>query len=288
MRAQCALTWTFMARPQSSTRLQELVKLLDLERIEQNLFRAYHPHGRQGRLYGGQIMAQALKAAISTVEADRPAHSLHGYFLRAGDPAVPALIDVERLRDGRSFTTRRVVVIQHGQAIFNMDVSFQHAEPGLEHQMDMPDLTPPPQRKIPKALTEPPFIAWRHEHKMLKENDPHPPRQHIWFRASGTLPDDPVLHTCMLVYESDNALLSTGRLPHRGSFVRSRMQMASLDHAMWLHQPALTAWRADQWLLYVLDSPSASASRGYNRGLIFTEGGTLVASVMQEGLMRQR
>lgn len=277
-----------MSQPPSSARLQELVSLLDLERIELNLFRAFHPEGRRSRLYGGQIMAQALKAAICTVEPDRAPHSLHGYFLRAGDPAVPALIDVERLRDGRSFTTRRVVVVQHGQAIFNMDVSFQVAEAGLEHQIDMPALTPPPSRKIPGELREAPFIAWRHEHKILKENEPYPPQQHVWFRASGTLADDPVLHTCLLVYESDNALLSTGRLPHRGSFVRSRMQMASLDHAMWFHQPALTAWRADEWLLYVLDSPSASASRGYNRGSIFTEQGALVASVMQEGLMRQR
>ena len=271
-----------------SARLEELVALLDLERIERNLFRARHPEGRTGRLYGGQIMAQAMKAAIETVDEDRRPHSLHGYFLRPGDPAVPALIDVERIRDGRSFTTRRVVVVQHGHAIFNMDVSFQVAEPGLEHQLDMPALTPPPERKIPEALKEPPFIAWRQEHKALQGNDPHPPRQHIWFRTSGPVADDPVLHTCLLVYESDNALLSTGWLPHRGSFDRARLQMASLDHAMWFHHPAVERWRADEWLLYALDSPSSSASRGYNRGLIFTEDGLLVASTMQEGLMRQR
>jgi acyl-CoA thioesterase II len=271
-----------------SRRLEELLRLLTLERIELNLFRAYHPAGRTGRLYGGQIMAQAMKAAICTVDAERLPHSLHGYFLRPGDPSVPALIDVERLRDGRSFTTRRVVVSQHGQAIFNMDVSFQRAEPGLTHQLEMPPLRPPPEAKIPRALKEEPFIAWRHEHKALVEDQPQPPRQHIWFRASGALEDDATLHTCLLVYESDNALLSTGRMPHRGSFVRSRLQMASLDHAMWFHQPALTAWRADQWLLYALDSPSTSAARGYNRGLIFTDTGLLVASTMQEGLMRQR
>jgi acyl-CoA thioesterase II len=271
-----------------ASRLAELQNLLDLERIELNLFRAYHPRGRTGRLYGGQIMAQAMRAAISTVDEDRPPHSLHGYFLRPGDPAVPALIDVERLRDGRSFTTRRVVVSQHGQAIFNMDVSFQRVEPGLTHQITMPALQPPPEAKIPAALKQEPFIAWRHEHKALLDDQPHPPRQHIWLRASGTLADDPILHLCLLVYESDNALLSTGRMPHRGSYVRSRLQMASLDHAMWFHQPALTAWRADQWLLYALDSPSSSAARGYNRGMIFTEAGLLVASTMQEGLMRQR
>jgi len=273
---------------QSSARLEELVSLLELERIERNLFRAFHPQGRRGRLYGGQIMAQAMKAAICTVDPERRPHSLHGYFLRPGDPSVPVLIDVERIRDGRSFTTRRVMVIQHGQAIFNLDVSFQVSEPGLSHQVEMPKLTPPPARKIPAALAEEPFIAWRHEHKTLKDEVPHPPYQHVWFRASGRVTDDPVLHTCLLVYESDNALLSTARLPHRGSFVRSRLQMASLDHAMWFHHPPLTEWRADQWLLYALDSPSSSSSRGYNRGLIFTESGKLVATAMQEGLMRQR
>jgi acyl-CoA thioesterase-2 len=152
----------------------------------------------------------------------------------------------------------------------------------------MPDLAPPPEHKIPKALRDAPFIAWRMEHKALLADGPHPPRQHVWIRASGELPDDPVLHACLLVFESDNALLSTGRLPHRGSYVRERLQMASLDHVMWFHRPALRSWRADRWLLYALDSPSSSQSRGYNRGQIFTEDGVLVASTMQEGLMRQR
>jgi acyl-CoA thioesterase II len=278
-----------MAKADRSAKLEALLQLLDLERVELNLFRAHHPRGRTGRLYGGQIMAQAMRAAMSTVDAERAPHSLHGYFLRPGDPAVPALIDVERIRDGRSFATRRVVVMQHGQAIFTMDASFQIAEPGLTHQLEMPPLRPPPQEKIPGALKSDAFIAWRHEHKALLENEgPHLPRQHIWFRASGSLPDDPGLHVCLLVYESDNALLSTGRMPHRGSFDRAKLQMASLDHAMWFHQPPLTAWRADQWLLYALDSPSSSAARGYNRGMVFTESGLLVASTMQEGLMRQR
>lgn len=277
-----------MATTHPCPRLEELLSLLELERVEQNLFRAYHPQGRTGRLYGGQIMAQAMKAAMDTVPAERLPHSLHGYFLRPGDPAVPALIDVERLRDGRSFTTRRVVVIQHGQAIFTMDASFQLAEPGLTHQVDMPPLKPPADAKIPKALRDQPFTEWRNEHKVLQEDKPHSPSQNIWFRASAALPDDAALHTCLLVYESDNALLSTGRLPHRGSFERSRMQMASLDHVMWFHQPPLAAWRADEWLLYALDSPSSSAARGYNRGLIFAADGQLVASTMQEGLMRYR
>lgn len=271
-----------------SRKLQELLQLLELERIEKNLFRAFHPAGRTHRLYGGQIMAQALMAGIRTVDDERLPHSLHGYFLRPGDPTVPALIDVERIRDGRSFSTRRIVVIQHGKAIFNMDASFQVPEPGLEHQADMPALLPPPLAKVPRELKEDVFMAWRHEHKSLKDEVPHPPRQHIWFRASGTLPDDRALQACLLVYESDNALLSTGRLPHRGSFVRERLQMASLDHAMWFHQPAVARWRADEWLLYALDSPSTSSARCYNRGQIFTEQGLLVASTMQEGLMRKR
>lgn len=272
----------------TSHRFEELLRLLDLERIEKNLFRAFHPADRTHRLYGGQIMAQALMAGIRTVDDDRPPHSLHGYFLRPGDPRVPALIDVERIRDGRSFSTRRIVVIQNGQAIFNMDASFQAPEPGLEHQADMPPLTPPPMAKVPKELKEDVFLAWRLEHKALKDEQPHPPRQHIWFRANGIVPDVAALHACLLVYESDNALLSTGRLPHRGSFVRERLQMASLDHAMWFHQPAVGAWRADEWLLYALDSPSSSSARCYNRGQIFTEQGLLVASTMQEGLMRRR
>jgi acyl-CoA thioesterase II len=270
-----------------SRKLDELLRLLDLERIEKNLFRAFHPAGRTHRLYGGQIMAQALMAGIRTVDDERLPHSLHGYFLRPGDPTVPALIDVERIRDGQSFSTRRIVVIQNGQAIFNMDASFQVLEPGLEHQAAMPPLVPPPLAKVPKELKEDVFLAWRHEHKALKDELPHPPRQHIWFRANGSLPDDAALQACLLVYESDNALLSTGRLPHRGSFDRARLQMASLDHAMWFHQPALARWRCDEWLLYALDSPSSSSARCYNRGQIFTEQGLLVASTMQEGLMRR-
>lgn len=273
---------------ETSERLRELITLLELERIDENLFRARHPQGRVDRLYGGQIMAQALMAAVRTVAGDRPAHSLHGYFLRPGDPAVPALIEVERMRDGRSFSTRRVVVIQNGQAIFNMDASFQVLERGLEHQCEMPALSPPPAEKVPAALKTPPFLEWRMEHKALRAERPHPPRQHIWFCSNGAVANDPALHACLLLYESDNALLSTARLPHRGTFRRERMQMASLDHAMWFHHPALTSWRVDDWLLYALDSPSSAAARGYNRGQIFTRTGRLVASTMQEGLMRCR
>jgi acyl-CoA thioesterase-2 len=272
--------------------VDELVDLLDLEQIEQNQFRAYHPAGRTGRLYGGQIMAQALMAAARTVAEDRPAHSLHGYFLRPGDPSIPALIDVERIRDGRSFSTRRVVVIQHGQAIFNMDTSFQIVESGLSHQQSMPARRAPADSQVPDEFRTHKFLGWRHDHKRLLSESPQPPHQDLWFKANGSVADDPLLHACLLVYESDNALLSTARLPHRGNFVREKLQMASLDHAMWFRVPALQPapdrWRVDEWLLYSLDSPSSSAARGYNRGSIFTADGTHVATTMQEGLMRQR
>jgi len=268
--------------------LRELLELLELERIDRYLFQAFHPKGRVHRLYGGQIMAQALRAAAYTVESDRFVHSLHGYFLRPGDPKIPALIDVEPIRDGRSFSTRRVVVIQHGQAIFNMDASFQLAEPGLTHQLPMPDRQPPSEDRVPAEMRTWTFLGWRHDHKRLSSSEAQPPAQDLWFRANGRVPDDPVLHACLAVYESDNALLGTARLPHRDVMNRERMQMASLDHAMWFHAPAVTDWRADEWMLYSLDAPSASRARGYNRGMIYTASGTLVASTMQEGLMRQR
>jgi acyl-CoA thioesterase-2 len=274
--------------PNMADPVENLVELLDLEQIEKNLFRAYHPAGRTGRLYGGQIMAQALMAAARTVAEDRSVHSLHGYFLRAGDPSVPALIDVERIRDGRSFSTRRVVVIQHGQPIFNMDASFHVAESGLSHQAAMPERVPPEDFQVPNEMKQRNFLGWRHDHKQLLSETPQPPQQDLWFKANGQVEDDPLLHTCLLVYESDNALLSTARLPHRGNFKRERLQMASLDHAMWFHRPALDGWRADQWLLYMLDSPSSSAARGFNRGAIYTDAGLLVATTAQEGLMRQR
>lgn len=271
-----------------SAALDELLEMLNLERIEERLFRAYHPKDREHRLYGGQIMAQALRAADHTVPEDRFVHSLHGYFLRPGDPAIPALIDVEPIRDGRSFSTRRVVVIQHGQAIFNMDASFQVREGGLEHQFDMPAREPPADDRIPVGMHEWALLSWRHDHARLSSGEAQPPCQDLWFRANGEVPDEPIVHTCLAVYESDNALLGTARLPHRGVMDRARMQMASLDHAMWFHAPPLEDWRADEWLLYTLDAPSGSAARGYNRGMIYTAAGRLVASTMQEGLMRQR
>ncbi|MBM4206232.1 MAG: acyl-CoA thioesterase II [Gammaproteobacteria bacterium] len=265
-------------------RLAEVIRLLDLEQIEKNLFRAFHPEGRTHRLYGGQIMAQALVAATRTVPAERVVHSLHGYFLKPGDPRTPAVIEVERLRDGGSFSTRRVRVIQHGTAIFSLDASFQKHEPGLEYALPMPDRKPPAEDKLTPAIRDATFIAWRHDHRQLMAETPQAPAQDLWFRANGILPDDMALHTALLVYESDNALLATSRLPHRGNFVRERMQVASLDHAMWFHRPA----RVDEWLLYSLDSPNSSGSRGLNRGSIYTAQGDLVASTVQEGLIRVR
>jgi acyl-CoA thioesterase-2 len=264
-------------------RLAELIEILDIEQIEDNLFRGHHPKGRTGRLYGGQIMAQALVAAGRTVEPDRPPHSLHGYFLRPGDARVPVVISVDRIRDGRSFTTRRMTVIQHGKPIFSMDASFQVEEEGLSHQADMPDLAPPPESAITDAMRRDRFITYLNEYKLVMENQPLPPFQHSWFKANGEISsDDRLLHAALLTYQSDDALLSTSRLPHRGTFERKDLQSASLDHAMWFHAPA----RVDQWLLYALDAPQASASRGYNRGLMYTVDGKLVASTVQESLMR--
>lgn len=271
-----------------SAALTELLDLLELEQIEKYLFRAHHPAGREHRLYGGQIMAQALRAAAHTVASERSVHSLHGYFLRPGDPKIPALIDVEPIRDGRSFSTRRVVVIQNGRAIFNMDASFQVAEAGLNHQVAVPDRKPPTDDMVPAEMRDWAFLGWRHDHKRLSSAQPQPPHQDMWFKTNGPVPDDPVLHACLAVYESDNALLGTARLPHRDRMVRERMQMASLDHAMWFHRAPVVDWRVDDWLLYSLDAPSASAARGFNRGMIFTASGVLVASTVQEGLMRQR
>lgn len=266
------------------SQLQQLIELLKLEQVEENLFRAFHPQDRQRRLYGGQIMAQALMAAAQTVEAERAVHSLHGYFLRPGDPKVPAVIKVERLRDGRSFSTRRILVVQHGEAIFSMDTSFQIGEQGLTHQAPMPDLQPPSAEKIPAYLYDSAFITWRNEFRRLQSSTPQPPEQFVWFKSNGEVPADPILHACLLVYESDNTLLGTSRLPHRGEYEPDRMQVASLDHAMWFHQPV----DVNQWLLYAQDSPSASAGRGLTRGNIFSHDGHLVASTVQEGLIRLR
>ena len=264
-------------------RLKQLIDILDLEEIENNVYRGHHRPGTEGRLFGGQIMAQALIAAGRTVARERPAHSLHGYFLRPGDPAIPVLFSVDPIRDGRSFTTRRVVAIQHGRAIFEMSVSFQITEKGVVHQRPMPDTKPP--TRIPEAFEAFTFISLMNDFKRISRPEPQPPYQRVWFKTNGEInSDDPLLHAALLTYQSDHDLMSTSRLPHQGNFEKSRMQRASLDHAMWFHHPA----RADQWTLYDLDSPSSSAARGYNRGFLYAEDGTLVATTIQESLMRMR
>ncbi|HSG90105.1 MAG TPA: acyl-CoA thioesterase II [Pseudomonadales bacterium] len=282
--------------------LDELIDLLDLEEIEKNHYRGQSPDDAWQRVYGGQVLGQALVAASRSVEdPERHAHSLHAYFLRPGDPTVPLLYVVDRIRDGRSFTTRRVVAVQHGRAIFSMSISFQVREEGLEHQFEMPD-APDPETLEPESVIrrrnaeaaglEPKLIEHfaRERPIEMRPVTPHndfspekrPPHQTVWMRAAGRLPDDERLHQCALAYLSDWSLLDTCTWPHGVSFMQENFQVASLDHAMWFHRP----FRADEWLLYVQDSPAASGARGFNRGLIYARDGALVASVAQEGLIR--
>ena len=270
--------------------LDDLVALLDLEAIEVNIFRGVSPDEDRQRVFGGQVAGQALVAAARTVEPDRHVHSLHAYFLRPGDPTVPILYDVDRIRDGRSFTTRRVVGIQHGRAIFNLSASFHVTENGLDHATPMPDVPPPDalptfqERYAHMAdqmgawFTRPRPIDTRH----VPVEEEGATAQQVWLRADGALPDDPVLHACVVTYASDMTLLDTTVLPHGVSWNEGRMMMASLDHAMWFHRP----FRADGWLLYSQDTPSSAGGRGLARGQLFTQDGTLVISVVQEGLIR--
>ena len=281
--------------------LKALINLLDLEEIEKNYYRGISPDEGWQRVYGGQVIGQALVAASRTVDPDRPAHSLHGYFLRPGDTRVPILYTVDRIRDGKSFTTRRVVAIQHGRAIFSMSISFQIQEQGFDHQFDMPEVPPPEALEDEYALRERfaadmpeeqegvftrrrpievrPVEPWNIFRPVKRE-----PRQICWMKALDVLPESLRLHQCVLAYLSDWTLLDTSLYPHAVSYTDNRMQTASLDHAMWFHRP----FKADDWLLYVQDSPSASGARGFNRGSIYSRDGQLVASVAQEGLMRLR
>ena len=277
--------------------LSSLLGQLDLEEIESNLFRGYSTLPGPPRVFGGQVIGQALIAASRTVD-DRPCHSLHGYVLRPGDPSIPIVFEVDRIRDGRSFTTRRVVAIQKGKAIFNMSVSFQVQEEGLSHAVPMPDVPPPEEcvddteafrahaDELPEGVSnhmmrERPIEMRRVESHSFLKPEKKPPYQHAWLRARDTVPDDPHLHQCILAYASDMGILSTCTLPHGKSFMTGLMT-ASLDHAMWFHRP----FRVDEWILFAQDSPAAGGSRGFNRGMMFTQDGTLVASVAQEGLIR--
>jgi acyl-CoA thioesterase-2 len=283
----------------SRTGLDILLSILDLEPLETNLWRGISPGLGWGRVFGGQVIAQCLVAANRTVEGRR-VHSLHGYFMLPGDPAKPILYEVERIRDGRSFTTRRVRAIQNGEAIFAMMASYHAEEPGLHHQAAMPgtkhaDALPGGEALLPflDTLPESRRAFWTRERPIeLRPCDPEryfnrkpaDPVQNIWFRATGPLPDDPALHAVILAYASDMTLLDSSTVPHGKSVALPEIQAASLDHALWFHEP----FRVDEWLLFAQDSPWSGHARGLGRGLVFTADGRLVASVVQEGLIRVR
>jgi acyl-CoA thioesterase II len=279
--------------------LKELLDLLDLEQIENDIFRGRSPEERRQRVFGGQVAGQALVAAGRTVPANRPVHSLHAYFIRPGDPLVPLVYTVDRVRDGRSFTTRRVTAVQHGKAIFTLSASFQIAEDGPFHQAPMPDAPEP--ESLPDGLSRltplfgevgarefvnrRPFDI-RHATPLTWEAAKDPslatPESKVWLKVDGELPDDPLLHVCLMTYASDMTLLDTVLLNHGLAWGDKRTMGASLDHAMWFHRP----FRADDWLLYYQDTPFAGGARGLARGQVFTHSGELVVSVMQEGLVR--
>jgi acyl-CoA thioesterase II len=274
-----------------------LVALLDLEQIEVDIFRGVSPASRTQRVFGGQVAGQALIAAGRTVPADRPVHSLHSYFIRPGDPAVPIVYEVDRVRDGRSFTTRRIVAIQHGKPIFTLSASFQLDQPGIEHQPVMPDVPAPETlptlderyRDTPDAAAffrgVPRPIDLRYVDDPPWQQREHGPRaglHRVWMRANGRLPDDPLLHVCVLTFASDLTLLDSVLIRHGLSAGIDPITMASLDHAMWFQR----SFRADDWLLYSTQSPVASGSRGLATGRFFARDGTHLASVVQEGMIR--
>jgi acyl-CoA thioesterase-2 len=281
------------------TAVETLLETLDLEPLEVNLFRGRSPQVGWQRVFGGQVVGQALAAASRTVEG-RPVHSLQGYFVRPGDPAVPIIYQVDRIRDGGSFTTRRVLAVQHGEAIFSMSASFHRREDGFEHQMPMPAVPAPEDLPSEKDLLAAYFDAapeavkryWQRERAIeLRPVDPRhyvsreklAPAQQVWIRATGPLPDDPAIHACVLAYASDLTLLDTSLFAHGHSVFDRDLKLASLDHAMWFHRPV----RMDDWLLYAQDSPTAAAGRGFNRGAIYDRGGRLIASTAQEGMIRR-
>ncbi len=280
------------------TALDDLVDMLDLEDLEVNLFRGVSIEEGRTRVFGGQVLAQALVAAGRTVDADIPVHSLHAFFLRPGDPETPIVFDVDRIRDGRSFVTRRVVAIQHGRAIFNMAASFHVVEEGPSHSDPMPDVpapedlpvSPRPEWRRPAQLDRS-AAEWRKEPPIemrfvgtptWARTEPSAADQDLWLRAVGTLPDDPILHAAIVAYASDFMLLSTAALPHSSGWGHENFMSASLDHVMWFHRPC----RADEWLLYHCHSPAAAAARGLSTGGIFRRDGQQCITIAQEGLMR--
>ena len=286
-----------------SAALDRLLEILDLEAIEVNIFRGRSPHESLQRVFGGHVAGQAMVAAGRTVPNDRAVHSLHAYFLRPGDPEVPIVYQVDRVRDGRSFTTRRVSSVQHGEVIFILSASFHVPEDGFEHQLPMPTAPDPetlptfqeryaPYRdELAGWYSRPRPIDVRYVREVpraavdrVARNEPPPdPRSQVWMRTDGPLPDDPLLHVCAVTYASDMTLLDSVLLPHGVAWSTGQILGASLDHAMWFHRP----FRADEWLLYDQDSPSAGGSRGLGRGQIFTRDGRLAVSVVQEGVVRR-
>ena len=294
-----------------SDKLAELIEILSLERIEENIFRGQSQNLGWGRVFGGQVLGQALSAAEQTVPKERSVHSLHGYFLRPGDAERPIVFTVDPIRDGKSFTTRRVVAVQDGRAIFSLSASFQIDEPGFDHQSDaMPEGVPPPEdlrseqvlgrrylaklpekvlASIPQAMKDRIVSERPIEVRPVAPIDPmdpgvRGPERRVWFRASGALPDRRSVHQYLLAYASDFHLLGSTMQPHGVTWLTRGMQVASLDHAMWFHR----SFRFDDWLLYDIDTPSAQGARGLARGRWFTRDGSLVASTTQEGLIRDR
>jgi acyl-CoA thioesterase-2 len=291
---------TLQHEPFMSSAVQDLLDILNLEQLEVNLFRGRSPAVTWQRVFGGQVIGQALVAACRTV-TDRAPHSLHAYFLLPGDPKVPIIYEVDRIRDGKSFTTRRVVAIQHGHPIFSMAASFHADETGFEHQAKMPDVPKPDQLpseaelrdRVMPMMPDPVRRYYERERpielrpvefeRYLGKKFPDG-RFNVWIRATGKLPDSPAIHQCVLAYASDMTLLDSALIPHGRSVFEKEIMAASLDHALWLHRP----FRADEWLLYAQESPNAGGARGFSRGLIFSSDGKLVASVAQEGLVRER
>ena len=279
---------------------EHLLDLLELEPLEHNIYRGYNRDIGTGRIYGGQVLAQSLVAAANTVDDDRPAHSVHGYFILPGDLEIPVVYFVDRLRDGGSFTTRRATAIQHGRAIYNMSASFHRPEEGLEHQTDMPDVPPPeglrselemlrdmedriPARLRPVLTQDRPLDIRPVEAVDPFDPEPRPPVRHLWVRSLAPIGDRLLHHQAVLAYASDYGLLGAALQPHGVTFRRPNMMVASLDHALWFHRP----FDATRWLLYSIESPVAAGARGFARGTFFTRDGVLVASVAQEGLVRQ-
>lgn len=278
-----------------SEALDELIAILDLEQIEVNIFRGHSPKDKRVRVFGGQVAAQALIAAGRTVSFGN-VHSLHAYFLRPGDVTIPILFEVDRIRDGKSFTTRRVVAIQRGEPIFNLSASFHKSEEGVSHQFQMPEVPDPNSLPTLKERVAPwadQLGDWNTRLRPLDQryvdpptmqiyDQPREPKQRVWVKADGKLPDDPLLHACVVTYASDMTLLDSVMLPHKLSWINKNIMVASIDHVMWFHRPI----KADQWFLYDQDSPTAYGARAFARGQIYSMDGTLAVSVAQEGLLR--